>query len=59
MSDRISITVDEEDDDCVILQYPGTPVGFAPFGEIVIDVVDYQTLRELRDAIIEFLGADQ
>jgi hypothetical protein len=59
MSDKISITVDEEDDDCVILEYPGTPVAYAPFDEIVVDVVDYRTLRGLRDAIIEFLGADQ
>lgn len=59
MSDKISITVDEEDDDCIILQYPGIHVAYQVDESIVYDVVDYRTLRGLRDAIIEFLGANQ
>lgn len=59
MSSKVNITVNQEDEDGVMATIPGLLI-FVEYGmQTVLLAMEYQDLRELRDTIIEFLGANQ
>jgi hypothetical protein len=57
MTPGITITRDRCDDVEITMSHRVANVEFRPGGIHV--VMEYRHLRELRDTIIEFLGADQ